>query len=273
MNQVIDGVDNRKSRTYVCLKQVFHTTLTGNRFQFAIVFVSRRCRDLIGCHYGNIVLQKVFVKRCNVRTCRTIDEYGIEDIHSDYFVTDGLQIAVLTFHLQFFTEISQVKSLTAEHCFRCIDDTYDMQFQSVLHHQFLLLATDLLYQATANRTNTTDKEVQYLIFGQEEGVMDNVQRFTQRLGIDNKRNVGFRSSLRASDYIDTITSQCTEELTCYTRCMLHILANDCHRSQISLCKDRRNLSHLDLFRKFLVQHFTSQIGISVTDTDRSTVFG
>ena len=37
-------------------KQVLHTPLTGNRFQFAIVLVSRRRSDLIGCHYGNVVL-------------------------------------------------------------------------------------------------------------------------------------------------------------------------------------------------------------------------
>ena len=62
VNQVVNGIDNRQSRTYVCFKQVLHTPLTGNRFQFAIVLVSRRCSDLIGCHYGNVVLQKVFVK-------------------------------------------------------------------------------------------------------------------------------------------------------------------------------------------------------------------
>ena len=271
MNQVVNGIDNRQSRTYVCFKQVLHPPLTGNRFQFAIVLVSRRCSDLIGCHYGNVVLQKVFVKWCNVGACRTIHEYGVEDIHSDYFVTDRLQVTILAFLLQLFTEISKIEAFATEHGFRSIDDTYDVQLQSVLHHQLLLLATNLFYQTTANRTDTADKEIQYLIFGQEEGVMDNVQRFTQWLGIDNKRNVGFRSSLRTSDNIDTITSQCTEELSCYTRCMLHILANDCHRSQISLCKDRRNLSHLNLFRKFFIQHFTSQIGISVPNTDRGTV--
>jgi hypothetical protein len=50
-----------------------------------------------------------------------------------------------------------------------------MEFQSVFHHQLLLLATNLFYQTTPYRTDTTDKEVQYLIFGEEERVVDYVQ--------------------------------------------------------------------------------------------------
>ena len=147
-----------------------------------------------------------------------------------------------------------------------------MEFQSIFHHQLLLLATNLFYQAAPYRTDTTDKEVQYLIFGEEERVVDYVQWFTQGFGIDNKRDISFRSSLCASDNIDTITSQCTEKFTCNTRCMFHILTYDSHCCQISFRQNRRNLTHLYFFRKLFVQHFTSQVGIGITHTDRSTVF-
>ncbi len=88
---------------------------------------------------------------------------------------------------QFLTEVSEVETFTAEHCLGSINDAYHMEFQSVLHHQLLLLTTNLFYQTTPYRTDTADKEVQYLVFGQEERVMNYVQRFTQRLGIDQKK--------------------------------------------------------------------------------------
>ena len=43
-----------------------------------------------------------------------------------------------------------------------------MEFQSVFHHEFLLLATNLFYETATYRTDTADKEIQYLIFGEEE---------------------------------------------------------------------------------------------------------
>ena len=70
------------------------------------------------------------------------------------------KLTILAFLLQLLAEIGKVKSLTTEHGFRSIDDTYDVQLQSVLHHQLLLLATNLFYQTTANRTDTADKEIE-----------------------------------------------------------------------------------------------------------------
>ena len=175
MNQVINCIDDRKTCTYVCFEQILHTPLAGNRFQFTIVFISGRSRNLIGCYHRDIVLQEIFVKRCDVSAGRTVYKYRIKDIHSDNLVADGLQAAVLALFQQFFTEVGEVETFTAEHCLGCINDAYYMEFQSVFHHQFLLLATNLFYQTAPYRTDTTDKEVQYLIFGEEERIVDYVQ--------------------------------------------------------------------------------------------------
>ena len=230
MNQVVDRVNNRKTCTYVCFEQIFHTTLAGNHFQFAIVFVSGRSGNLVGCYHRDIVLQEIFVKRCDIGAGRTVYKDGIKDVHSDNLVADGLQTTVFTLFQQFLTEIRKVETFTAEHCFGSINDTYHMEFQSVFHHEFLLLATNLFYEAAAYRTDTADKEVQYLIFGEEERVVNDIQGFTQRFGIDHKRDVCFRSSLCTGNYVDTVASQRTEKFTGDTRGMFHILAYDSNSS-------------------------------------------
>ena len=53
--------------------------------------------------------------------------------------------------------------------------------------------------------------------------------------------------------------------------MLHVLTNDCHRRQIALQFHLVHRTHFYLFRKLLVQHLTSTIGIIIGHTDRRTI--
>ena len=55
MDKVIDRIDNRESRTYIRFKEVLHTTLAGNLFQFTVILIFRRSGNFIGSHYGNVV--------------------------------------------------------------------------------------------------------------------------------------------------------------------------------------------------------------------------
>ena len=55
MDKVIDRIDNRKSRTHIRFKEILHTTLTGNLFQFTVVLIFRGSGNFIGSHYGNVV--------------------------------------------------------------------------------------------------------------------------------------------------------------------------------------------------------------------------
>ena len=98
--------------------------------------------------------------------------------------------------------------------------------------------------------------------------MNNIQRFAQRLVVHNKRDVGFRGTLRTGNYIDTVTSQRTKQFSGNTRRMLHVLAYDGHSSQILFRLNGRNLSHLDFLGKLLVQYLASQVGIRIAHTDR-----
>ena len=56
-----------------------------------------------------------------------------------------------------------------------------MEFQAIFYHQLLLLLADLLDKTSSHRAHTADKEVEHLIFGEEERVVNHIQRFTQRL--------------------------------------------------------------------------------------------
>ena len=179
MNKVVNGIDDGESGTYICFKQVLHTALAGNLFQFTIVLVFRRSGNLVGSHYRNIVQQQVLVKGSHACTCRTVHKDRVKDVHTDNLITQRFQRAVLSLLLQFFTETSQIETFAAEHGFVCIGNAHYIQLQAVLLHQLLALAVDLLYQATAYGSYATDKEIQYLIFRQEERIMDDIQRFAQ----------------------------------------------------------------------------------------------
>ena len=179
MDKVVNGIDDGESGTYIGFKQVLHTALAGNLFQFTVVLVFGRSGNLVSSHYRNIVQQQVLVKGSHACTCRTVHKDRVKDVHTDNLITQRFQRAVLSLLLQFFTETSQIETFAAEHGFVCIGNTHYIQLQAVLLHQLLALAVDLLYQATAYGSYATDKEIQYLIFRQEERIMDDIQRFAQ----------------------------------------------------------------------------------------------
>ena len=153
-----------------------------------------------------------------------------------------------------------------------VGNAHHIQLQATFLHQLFLLTCELLNQAIAHRTCTTDKEIEHLIFRQEERIVDNVQGFTQILFFHHERDVGFRSTLRTSDYTDTVSSQCTEQLTRNTRSLLHILAHNRNGRQVLFRTYGANFTHFDFLRELLVQHLASQFGILIPHTDGSTVF-
>ncbi|CDB12074.1 unknown [Bacteroides sp. CAG:633] len=267
MDEVVDGVDDGQSGAHVGLEQILHTALTGYLLQCAVVFVFGRSGYLVGCHYRYVVLQQVFVERSYFGTRRTVDEDGVEDIHSDNLVAQNAYSAFLTLCGEFFTEVGQVEPLAGKHRSAGIGDTYNIELQTVLLHQLLPLAVNLLYQAAAHGANAANEEVEYLIFREEERIVDNVKRLTQRLAVYYKRNVGLRSTLRTGYHINTVASQRAEQLTGDTWGMLHVLAYDGYGSQVLLGLYGRNLAHHNFLGKLFVQHFASQVGIGIAHTD------
>ena len=152
-----------------------------------------------------------------------------------------------------------------------VGNTYDIQHQSPFTFQSLLLTADLFDKAVAYCSNTADEKIQHLIFRQEERIVNYVQRLAQRSSVYYKRDVGFGSTLGTSYHIDTVTSQCTEQFSGNTRCMLHVLSHDSHGSQSAFGFHRTDFSHFYFLGKLFVQYFAGQRSVYRPHTDRSRV--
>ena len=61
VSQVVHRIDDRKSGTYVCLKQELNAAMAGCFLQFDIIAVGRRGGYLIGCHYRYVIIEQCFV--------------------------------------------------------------------------------------------------------------------------------------------------------------------------------------------------------------------
>ena len=66
---------------------------------------------------------------------------------------------------------------------------HDIELQPQFSHQLLLLLVYLFQEAASYRSHTADEEVEYLIFGEEEGVVDDVESLAKKVLIDDKGDV------------------------------------------------------------------------------------
>ena len=147
-----------------------------------------------------------------------------------------------------------------------------MPTKPVFLHQFLALAVYLLYQASAHRPDAADEEVQHLVFGKEEGVVNHVERLAQEAAVHDKGDVGFRGSLCAGYHVDAVTPQRAEQLAGNARRVFHVLAYDGHGGKVLFCLDGRYFPHFYLLGKFFRQYFARQVGVGVAHADGSGVF-
>ena len=101
--------------------------------------------------------------------------------------------------------------------------------------------------------------------------MDNVERLAQIAGVDDKRDIGLRGSLRASDNRDAASAQRAKQLSGNAGRVLHILANDGDGGQLALSVHGEHGAILNLGLKLLVEHADGLVGVLVAHTNRGTV--
>ena len=268
MDEVVDGVDDGQAGPHVGLEEVLHATLTGYLLQFAVVVVGRRGGNLVGGHHGDIVQEQFLVDGGHIGTGCAIHEDGVEDVHGDDAVAQDLRIAGLPLLLQLLAEIGQVDALATEERMRGIGNAHHVELEPVLLHQLLPLAVNLLDEAAAHGTNAADEEVEHLVFGEEERIVDDVERLAQRLAVHHERDVGLARALCAGNDVDAVASQRAEQLAGNARRVLHVFAHDGDGGQVLLGQDGRNLAHLNLLGKLRSQYLTGQVGIGIAHTDR-----
>ena len=78
----------------------------------------------------------------------------------------------------------QVDAFAAEERFRSVGNTHHIQLETVLLHQLLALTLNLFDETSTYRADATDEEVEHLVFGKEERVVDDVERLAERLAFD-----------------------------------------------------------------------------------------
>ena len=139
--------------------------------------------------------------------------------------------------------------------------------------EFFVLAAYLLDEHAAYGADTADEEVEHLIVGQEERVVQDVKRLAQRFALDDKGDIGLRGSLGTGDDRDTATPQRAKQFARHARRMAHVFADDGHRGKSAFRVHGKHGSGLYLLGKLAVQHVDSLFGIGVADTDGGGVLG
>ena len=151
-------------------------------------------------------------------------------------------------------------------------DAHDVELQPALLHEFLLLAADLLQEASADGPDAADKEVEHLIFREEERVVNHVERLAQRFAVDHKGDVRLGGSLCAGDDVDAVPPQRAEEFSGDARRLLHVLADDGNGCEVIGRLDGVDFAHFNLLGELFVEHLAGEGGILVPHTDGGTVF-
>ena len=70
-----------------------------------------------------------------------------------------------------------------------VGDADYVQLQTAFFHQCLALTLDLVYQLAAYSADSADKQVQHLIFGKEEAVVNHVKRLAEKTALHHERDI------------------------------------------------------------------------------------
>ena len=66
IDEVVDGIDDRQTRTHIRFKEELHIALASGFLQLGIVFIVRRCSHLVGSHHGNTVFKEIMIQRSHL---------------------------------------------------------------------------------------------------------------------------------------------------------------------------------------------------------------
>ena len=263
--QVVDGAYDGQACTHVGFKQELHATHLCYALEFAILLVIAGGGNLVGRHYVDVVGKEILVERCHLGRCRAIHEDTVEDVHAYDLVAQAPDVACRSL-VQALAEVVQFQSLACKHGIVSGGYAHDIELQAEFAHQFLALLVYLLNEASAHGAHTADEEVEHLIFAQEKGVVDDVQRLAQVLLGNDEGYVRLACALGTCNHTDTATSQRAEQLAGNARGVLHVLAHDGHGGQASLGRHGVHGAIGYLLGKLLVEHTACLTGIHVAHT-------
>ena len=235
--------------------------------QPAVDRIVRRCGDLVGGDYGDVVSEEVFIESGDILTRGAVHEHRVEYVHAYDFVA---QLPGVDLHSsgQFFFPVVEADAVAVENrpaAPRYADYVY---LQIPLLHQFSALRGKLFEQLAAHRTDAAHEDVKLLIFRQEETVVYDIERLAQVFPVHYERDVALGRALRAGDDADAVASEGAEELSGYAGVVFHVLADHGHRGELIFDLHREYRSCFYLSAEFPVDRLRGGNGVHAADTYR-----
>ena len=148
-----------------------------------------------------------------------------------------------------------------------------VEFQPPLCHQRLPLSGNLFKQAASDRAHSAEENVELLILGEEETVVNDVEGLAQASGLDYEGYVRFRRTLGAGDDADAAAAERAVERTRNAGSALHVLTHDRYRRQILLHAHTEHRAGGYLLGEFRIEHLAGQFGILFAHAYGGTVLG
>ena len=90
VNQVIDGIDDRKPCSHIGLEEELHAPMAGYALQFGINLIIRRSRNLVRRHHRDVMPQEILIQGSDFGAGCTIHKHRVEDIHPDNLIVQYL---------------------------------------------------------------------------------------------------------------------------------------------------------------------------------------
>src|SRR5574344_1616238 len=103
------------------------------------------------------MLKKLLIESCHLTACSTVNEYAIEDVHTDDFLAQVIDVAWSRLG-QLLAIIAEVDSVAAEYRIVAARYTHNIQFETATLLQFLILRVNLRDEIASNGSHTADKQ-------------------------------------------------------------------------------------------------------------------
>ena len=219
------------------------------------------------------MVEEVAVERGDGRAGRAVHEHGVEDVHADDLFLEALRVDLDAVLRQGVLPAGQVDAGAVEDGAGAAGDAHDVDLEAAVALERLLLLRDLGDQAAAHGADAADEQVELLVLGQEEIVVDDVERLAELLAVHDEGDVGLGGALGERDHADAVAAQRGEELARDAGVLLHVLADHGHGGELVAHLDRVDRSAFNLAREGLGEDFLRAGGVAFAHADGDARLG
>ena len=198
---------------------------------------------------------------------------GGPGMHADNLLFEAQRIDGDAVLCQALLPVGEVDAGAVEDGARAAGDADDVDFEPARAHQLFALLGDLVDEAAAHSADAAEEEVEFLILGQEEAVMDDVEGLAQLAALHDEGNVGLGGALRQGDHADAVASQGGEKLAGDARMLLHVLADHGDGGQFLADVHGIDGAAFDFAGEGLVEDLAGAGGVSAAHADGNARFG